>query len=215
MSDPLEHLHRFDTEGLDVNPLPASEVRRRGNRMRRRNNALAAVGGLAAVALIAVPLAITAHGDDRTGIDPANPSPTLTTEPAVSTAWVQEIPGSFPLTRGMPATNGHDGSPVTAQPGYDAQAPVAPCGSQPWDTETPVPASDVEQAIYTGESEGGEERVLALYADQDAAAEALDAIRTPLVEGCTVPRHGIESIEVPSDLGEESLVYVDRYRDRG
>jgi hypothetical protein len=170
------------------------------------------VAGVAAVALIAVPLTLAANGSDRSGPDPANPS---SGTPTTVVGWQQEIPAGFPLTEGMPATNGHDGSPVTAHPGYDPQAPVAPCGSQMWEPDTLVPASDVEQAIYTGETEGGEERTLALYADDEAAREALDAIRTPLAEPCTVPRTGIASQEVGSDLGEESIVYVDRYRDGG
>ena len=44
-NDPLESLDNF-SEGLHVNSLPASEVRRRGDRMRRRNTALATVGGV-------------------------------------------------------------------------------------------------------------------------------------------------------------------------
>lgn len=217
MSDPIEDLENFTTGGLNVNPLPASEVRRRGDRRRRRTNALATVGSVAAVALIAVPLAVAANGSGRTAPDPGlanSPSATTTASP-VEVGWLQQIPASFPLTEGLPATNGHDGSPVTAHQGYDVQVPVAPCGSQPWALDAPVATVDAEQAIYTGESEGGEDRTLALYADEATAREALDAIRTPLVEGCTVPRTGIASSELVSDLGEESLVYVDRYRDRG
>ena len=47
------------SEGMHVNPLPASEVRRRGDRMRRRNTTLATVGGVVAAAVfIGTPVAL-------------------------------------------------------------------------------------------------------------------------------------------------------------
>ena len=65
MSDPIRDLENLKHEGMNVNPLPASEVRRRGTRMRRRNNAIAAVGALAVVAVVATPLAVVARGGDH------------------------------------------------------------------------------------------------------------------------------------------------------
>ena len=97
MHDPADHdllreLENF-TPGLTMDPLPASEVRRRGTRLRRRNTALATVGGVAAVAIIAAPvIALTGH-PRSTAPEPA-PSP--------SPSWVQTIPSDFPLTDGMP-----------------------------------------------------------------------------------------------------------------
>jgi hypothetical protein len=213
MSDPLEHLHRFDTEGLDVNPLPASEVRRRGNRMRRRNNALAAVGGLAAVALIAVPLAITASGDDRTGIDPANPSPTGTTDPAVTAAWVQEIPESFPLTDGFPETNGDDGSPVTVEHPTDLEV-FPPCFGLGDERSLPAPTVDKAGVDYRGESEDTRQAVLALYQDQDAASSALTQLEED-VAGCPSQSTGHKTYlfdAIPSDSGEQSFTWTMRLR---
>ena len=67
MPDPIDELENFSTPGLR-GPLPAAEVRRRGTRLRRRNNALAAIGGVAAVAIIA-----TAAGDPPASNDRSAP----------------------------------------------------------------------------------------------------------------------------------------------
>ena len=101
MSDPIRDLENLKHEGMNVNPLPASEVRRRGTRMRRRNNALAAVGALAVVAVIATPLAVVARGGDHAGPGPVgspSPSPTQT----VRTDWLQTIPGDSRLGHRAP-----------------------------------------------------------------------------------------------------------------
>ncbi|MCW2843194.1 MAG: hypothetical protein JWN22_1110 [Nocardioides sp.] len=216
MSDPLEHLHRFDTEGLDVNPLPASEVRRRGNRMRRRNNALAAVGGLAAVALIAVPLAITAGGNDHASLPPANPAPSRTTDPAVTTAWVQEIPESFPLTEGFPATNGSDGSPVTVQHPTDLGV-FPPCFGLGDKRSRPAPTVDKAGVDYRGESEDQRQAVLAVYQDQDTASSALTQLEED-VAGCPRQSTGHKTYlfdASPSDFGEQSFTWTMRLRQGG
>ena len=53
MSDPFEELKNLGSEGPVVHPLPAAEVRRRGERMRHRRNALSAAGAALAVAVVA------------------------------------------------------------------------------------------------------------------------------------------------------------------
>ena len=63
--DPIKDLEDFNQQGLNVNPLPPSEVRRLGDRMRRRNAAFAAVGAAAAIAVIVTPLAVFAGGRDH------------------------------------------------------------------------------------------------------------------------------------------------------
>ena len=71
MSDPNERLSSFDP-GPAMNPLPPSDVRRQGDRLRRRNNVLAGVGAAVAVAVIVTPLAILGtRGDGNTSPDPA------------------------------------------------------------------------------------------------------------------------------------------------
>lgn len=73
MSDPLEQLDRFRSEMPDPSGAPmlsAAEVRRQGDRMRRRGTALRA--GVAALAIVAVALPITLAADrDDHPIDPS------------------------------------------------------------------------------------------------------------------------------------------------
>ncbi len=73
MPDPIDELSNFEP-GVPVNPMSAAEVRRRGDRLRRRNTALVVGGAALAVALVAVPVAVFAGGDDGGTPAPANPA---------------------------------------------------------------------------------------------------------------------------------------------
>jgi hypothetical protein len=77
MSDPIEELNRLGDamEGAPM-PLPASEIRARGDRIRRRRHAAIAGASAAVVAAVAVPVvAFSVNGtDDRPDIAP---SPTI------------------------------------------------------------------------------------------------------------------------------------------
>jgi hypothetical protein len=86
MPDPIEELSNFDPRS-PVNPMPAAEVRRRGDRLRRRNTALVVGGAVAAVVLAAVPVAVFAGGDN--GDDP-EPGPAAITSDVLLTA--DELP---------------------------------------------------------------------------------------------------------------------------
>ena len=172
-----------------MNPLSASEVRRRGTRLRRRNTALATIG-VAAVAVIAMPLGLSAAGGDRSAPEPgpATQSPTRTSEPVVTTDWRQEVPATFPLAEGFPTTNASDGSPVVVsdEPGL---ADVTLCGLTAWsaDSAGPVPAADAAGVTYAGESEDSRARTLAVYADDHAAEQAFTDLRLGVVD-CPVDR---------------------------
>jgi hypothetical protein len=196
MSDPIEDLENFNDQGLNVNPLPAAEVRRRGTRMRRRNNALAAIAGVAAVGIVAVPLGMYAAGDGPAPEPaPLNPSPTRTTDPPVM-SWRQEVPPGFPLTEGFPATNANDGSPVTTsdEPGL---AEITLCGTSAWSvTAGPIAAADALGVTYSGESDDSRARTLAVYRDD----------RT----GTRAPQQYDVS---EAALGEESFTFTQRSRD--
>jgi hypothetical protein len=194
MRDPLDELENFTNPGLTMDPLPASEVRRRGTRLRRRNNALAALGGVAAVAIIATPLSMAAS-DKGTDTTPPVTNP--------SVAWVTEIPAGFPLDDGLPR--------ATIRDGYEAQA-VDVCEGVGWSPETPK-AVDVEQAIQT-ETEGGWDRTLALLPDQDTAGQALTDLRTR-VEACAASTAGkARSTEVVTSE-TDSFAYVDHMSEAG
>ncbi|MCW2766051.1 MAG: hypothetical protein JWO11_2010 [Nocardioides sp.] len=210
MPDPIEQLENFNQQGLHVNPLPASEVRRRGDRMRRRNTALATVGTIAAaVIVIATPLAVVAN-HDTDGAPPIAPQPTRTTD---QTAWLQAVPSDFPLAEGFPATNGSDGSPVTVQPPTDLEV-FPPCFGRGDKRSTPAPTLDKAGVEYAGESEDQRRAVLAVYPDQDAATAALTQLQDD-VAGCrSQSRAGKTYLfdPLPSDLGEQSFSWTMRLR---
>jgi hypothetical protein len=174
--DPIDELESFTTPGLTMDPLSASEVRRRGTRMRRRNHALAAIGGVAAVAIIATPLAMAATGD-RNDTTP----PPATHSPSPSARWVQQIPADFPLTDGM--ARGTASGPLAGDSGLvicgaNADAIVS-------DDRT---AGDVAGAGYAEHgSEGTEARTLTLYGDDAAAIAATDALQELVTECGTDP----------------------------
>ncbi|HTW18125.1 MAG TPA: hypothetical protein VMF51_23570 [Nocardioides sp.] len=152
----------FKNEGSPVNPLPASEVRRRGDRMRRRNTALATVGGVAAaLVVIATPIAVVADQSS-----PEQPDPPIATRPAPP-EWLQEIPGDLDVAAGL------DGTETTDEP---AVASIAICGETAFDAGAGT--VDVAGAAY--EETGTEHsigRTLALYPDDAAAGAAMNDLR--------------------------------------
>ncbi len=93
MPDPMDELSNFEP-GVTASPIPAAEVRRRGDRLRRRRTALSVGGAVAAVLLIAVPIAVVAGGDGDGGT-PQPVAPTLS-EDALLTA--DELPVRDRLT---------------------------------------------------------------------------------------------------------------------
>ncbi len=177
-------LDEFDPRDGDLAPSPA-EIRHRGDRLRRRNRALAVVGSAVAVAVIATPLALLNRGDEQTAPPPAE-------EP--ESGLLTQVPDGFPLAWEMPATSA-DGTPVvvTEIPGV---AELAFCGETAWTPQAPVPTTDVAGATFTGPdpdpSGAGDPgpdadvnaRTLAVYAEKAQARAALDSIRSGL-EGCT------------------------------
>ena len=195
MSDPIRGLEDLKNEGLNVNPLPASEVRRRGTRMRRRNNAIAAVGAVAVIAVVATPLAVVASSGDHAEpgpLDSPSPSPTQT----VRTDWLQTIPGSFDIAA-LPASatfrfTARDASVVDD---------FTLCGVPTFSTRSndPVgPAVDTAGAGY-GEpgTDGNAGRTVALYENDQVAAKALDAVR-----------HGVESCPTDQEAKGAPVVYA-------
>ncbi|GAB3256507.1 hypothetical protein [Nocardioides dilutus] len=169
-NDPLESLDNF-SEGLHVNALPASEVRRRGDRMRRRNTALATVGGVVAAAVfIGTPVALMSGNDGGDDIDPA-PQPTPTVTEDAQPDWLTEIPAGFPVTEGM--TN--EGKPTEGD--LDA---IALC-----DTSYPTSqgTTDSQTWFFSGDGESSATRVFQLWPDDAAAFLSLDRLKDA-VQAC-------------------------------
>jgi hypothetical protein len=215
MSDPIEELRRFDAAGVDVAPLPAAEVRRRGDRRRRRTAALATAGGVAAVAALVIPLALAAGGTDRSELQPIAPSPSTSSATAVpGLAPRQRIPADFDLTA-LPAAATFSFAAQRA-PAIDE---LSLCGRTVFATgpDAAVPVVDSAGASYAeAGTSSSSNRTLALYADADAAAEALDAIEAG-VRACPVQRqdpgaplvHDAVDTELPTD---ESFVFTQQAR---
>ncbi|MDN4161112.1 hypothetical protein [Nocardioides abyssi] len=191
-------------------PLCPEVVRRRGDRMRRRRSIAGAMAVVAVTAAsVGTPYAIVSSQSDADlpTVSSAPPGPDQR-----STRWKDEIPASFPLTDGMPVTNGHDGSPVRVVRGYEAQVP-GPCGQEPWDPDVPVEAVDIASAVYTGETEGGEQRTLALYASDDDARRVVQTTRVD-VSACFGSTGAIQATELPGNRAAEgSIRYLNRWRD--
>jgi len=176
MSDPIHELRELAHQGVDVTPLPPSEVRRRGERMRRRHNALAALGGVAAIALIATPIAIIAGGSNQ-ALPPANPSsPTVTTtQSATPGRWRTTIPAGFPLAQGWPEpTEPGDGLGI-AGPSRNlaVDEPGAMCPA----TAVSVPAPVDELAATWTQPADYRSRQLLLFADDTQAHQYADWLR--------------------------------------
>ena len=196
MPDPIDELEGFTMP--TVNPLPAAEVRRRGDRIRRRNHTVAALGGVAAVVTLAVPFAVFAGNQT-----PADPQPM---SPSRSVEWVQQIPDGFPLSDGLPAS-------TRERDGYE-QRHVDVCDGQGWSAEG---ASDVRQAVYTGENEGSWNRALALYPSDRDAQRALQ-VASDSAAACasdTEDGQGRWVELVPSVAGDESIAYANHMSDAG
>jgi ferredoxin len=204
-NDPLESLDNF-SEGLHVNALPASEVRRRGDRMRRRNTALATVGGVVAAAVfIGTPVALMSGNDDDV-VQPAPPAPSQTDSPSDG-EWLTQIPAEFPLADSFPETNGLDGSP-TEVVDESVLTPVQLCGVE-WPTGRSVDAAGI---TYTGESEDTSDRTLLLLEDEASAQASVDDLREAVRACPNQPTGGGDSVLLSSlvdqDLGTEDSVVV-------
>jgi hypothetical protein len=163
-NDPFAPLDNFP-EGLHVDSLPASEIRRRGDRMRRRNTALAAVGGVAAAAVfIGVPVALTAGDDRNRDVDPA-PAPTQTEDPTPApTTWITEIPEDFPVTEGMADQGEPTEGDLDAFPLCDTSYP------------TSRGTADTVTYYYSDDGESSATRVFQLWPDDAAAYETIDRL---------------------------------------
>jgi hypothetical protein len=179
-----------------MNPLPPSDVRRQGDRLRRRNNVLAGVGAAVAVAVIVTPLAILGtRGDGDASPDPA---------PTPQTEWLQSIPADFPLGDGMP-----DDAVVSDDPPYGeiVMETVHLCDSEVWSADD---ARDLLGAMWTNGIEGGEQRTLAVYADDAAAEEAVRAFDDAIGGGCSIGNQNM-STDVNPLSSQGTLGWVESY----
>jgi hypothetical protein len=110
MRDPLDELRNLAGD-LDARPLPAAEVRRRGDRIRRRRTLTQAVGALAAVAVVASGGVLLIGNLSSAPVPPGpaeqsgSPTPSPTTNTQQQT-WLTSIPEGFPIEQGLPEAGG-------------------------------------------------------------------------------------------------------------
>lgn len=182
-----------------VHPIPAREVRRRGDRRRRRRQTGAVVGGVAAIAAVALPITLTQASSDRS-------LPSATTSPSA----VITVPAGFPLTDGLPARDGVSGKPLQAGP-LTTEAEKA-CGQIVWSAQRPITAAGGASVAYHDvASEGGLSRTLALYSHAEQARRVLQEIGATL-SSCTTVDNGGGRIERLSS-SDSSGVWVVRWTD--
>lgn len=210
MPEPTDHhpFSHFDPE-VPV-PLSAADIRRRGDRLRRRNTGLAIAGGVAVIALIAAPLAVLAGGDDSDAlppsapptsvVDPNGPSPSPIPPPA-TTPLVTEIPDDFPLAASYPDTN-EDLTPVTVV------ADVPPtdfdlCLGEGFNPDTSSLTDSAE--VRFSAPEDNRARLLTVWADEPSAAAALRSAQDTL-SACN--GDGFATTERESSYDTEALVFT-------
>jgi hypothetical protein len=171
MPDPFESLKHLD-EGVAGPALPSSEVRRRGDRMRRRRTALRVAAAACAVAVVTT--GGIALGGNLTGSTPAppppstqdaDPTPEPSEDPTPEGGWRTEIPRGFPLAEGFPEDRFAEDELEGPVPDESAYGGVRACDKDLF------PTLEWKDALSTSFSqpEDFRGRILTTYAD---AAEA-------------------------------------------
>ncbi len=162
--DPLQQLASFGTGG-PVDPLPATEVRRLGDRRRARRTAVSAVTGVVAVLAVVVPAGLYAARDGGA------PLPPSTSTPARATA----IPDDFPIDHGFA---GLVGDSSAAGPTHDdlGITPVGLCTDVGWTRLTD------RFGAWHSTDELSQSRELALFPDEQTAAAQVSRFRQHLAD---------------------------------
>ena len=182
MRDPLDELKNL-SGNLDARPLPPAEVRRRGNRMRRRRTAFQAVGAAAAVAVIASGGAFVTGNltSAEPPVGPAmstSPSPSPSASASAAPAVQSEIPEDFPVAQDIDAPEGVDSTDLLRDDATDQSWYGLPCSAP--GQEVTFPGDDRRTAARRVWVEGdfwGKSRQLFVYEDHVAADRALTALK--------------------------------------
>lgn len=196
-------------------PLPAEEVRRRGDRLRRRRTVTAATGATLAVALV-VGAGLALGGGLTTGstpapVPPASQSPSESAEPSPAPTpdvdRLTRIPTGFPLADDLeqPVSTEEE----LAGPGRDVRVFDVPFEACERSTDLGAPVDTL--AVRHTAPEWFDGRVLQVYGD-DAAARAVLARLVEVYDNCPKdlfegPPDSVAASTVrPVPLGEEGYL---------
>lgn len=203
--DLFEPLRRHDP----APSAPAPEVRRRGDRLRRRRHAVQAIGAACAVALLATGGALLADGDVLTGTEPPVATQDPTRDPAPPAV---RIPDSLDLTAGW-GPGGRVQGPSDSVSGISG---IVFCDAAP----SPADVSIDHQGVLRTAPGATWARDLAVYADPGTAVREArrlvgyfeDCPRFSLDDGASYTNTAVESVP---DLGDEAWAVRRTYESGG
>lgn len=173
MSDPFDTLKHLD-EGPARPALPASEVRRRGDRMRRRRGAMQALGAtLAVVTIVGGGFAVGGELTDgaRPVPPPASQGPSPV-DPKPEDDWRTAIPADFPLDQGFPEADFSESELTPPGPDVQPFEYVEACEKGVFPT---IQAREGLGTVFQ-QPEDMRSRLLTTYADADEAHGVLTAV---------------------------------------
>ncbi len=160
-------------------PLSPAEIRHRGDLRRRRTTGLAVAGAVAAIVLIAAPVAVLSGGDDRAGLPVATQTPT-DTAPTADAAPLDDTdvlaPSDLPARERLADWTGVD-------PGTE---PVLRCFPVPYSVPSiasaaeAIPAPDPSVTKPSSTPIARMRTVVHQFADADAASGAYAEVATAL-----------------------------------
>jgi hypothetical protein len=188
MSDLFDPLRGLTDDPVTAAP-PPDEIRRRGDRMRRRRTAIQVLGTAAAVAMVAVGVVTVQdlRTDSGRELPPATSTPSPSPSPSVTagpTSPATRVPAGFPLDEGM-----LDGEEVTG-PSRDALwlADITICG----DVASYSPADVTTDAVAVSHDGTGysQRRQLMVYPD---AATARQMARDLVDKFTACPRYDTDT----------------------
>lgn len=217
-SDPFEILKQQEA-GVPGSPLPAAEVRARGDRMRRRRTAFRALAAAAAVAVVTTGGVALGGGLTTTapapppasqGPQPSPPSPTSTpsTSPAEDprpVRWQMSIPAAFPLAAGWPDPSESQGGNALTGPGRGLETlDLGACGR----TAADPGSTDRVNAVWANVTDYRARELRTFPTDQEAVTY-LAHLRN-LWQECDPGEGGDDLLRQvrPTAPGDESLALV-------
>jgi hypothetical protein len=192
---------------VDVRPLPPSEIRARGDRLRRRRTSLAVLGAAASVAVVAGVIGVVSSPGRQVQPAPApattSPSPSVSSSVAPdrgATAWTWSYQPDFPLDVDQTAMEGDGGEMRGPSPDETGLREFELCGQPVWSED---PAERLASTA-TG-PEYADIRELRVYPTADEASESMTALRD-LANSCT-PSGSQRHLVLEADTGYDTVTW--------